>query len=285
MKQNLLPLITLLFLGILASSMMPSELLEEDTDKRRDKLYIQSIVRQFKADNNTLHLVVEDSLYVREDDTGENLVATNYCPNDVWVVFNYKTDSARIVIIDLPSRMPPVFDNTEIISDMEINLKEIEEGNPQATMLSGIDAQKAYIQKYAEVAMKIMMKYKIPASITLAQAILESDAGRSTLARKCNNHFGIKCFSRRCSTNHCMNFPDDHHKDFFRNYDNVMDSYTDRVERVLKKDRYSHLYALGTTDYIRWAKGLQQAGYATDKRYADKLVNLIETHGLQQYDK
>ncbi|MEM6964521.1 MAG: glucosaminidase domain-containing protein [Bacteroidota bacterium] len=141
-----------------------------------------------------------------------------------------------------------------------------------------------YVKRYADVAVSEMKKYGIPASITLAQGLLESDAGESRLAKKNKNHFGIKCFSRKCKKGHCANFTDDTHKDFFRKYKSVWESY--RSHSVfLQGDRYHHLTQLGTTDYHAWAHGLRKAGYATDSRYAEKLIKIIETLELQQYDE
>lgn len=143
---------------------------------------------------------------------------------------------------------------------------------------------KSYVSRYAPVAKIEQNLYGIPTSITLAQGLLESDAGGSRLAKRNNNHFGIKCFSRTCAKGHCANFTDDSHKDFFRVYKSAWESY--RAHSLfLQKDRYKHLLKLEPTDYKAWAKGLSKAGYATDKRYADKLINLIEALNLHQYDK
>ncbi|MEM8908540.1 MAG: glucosaminidase domain-containing protein, partial [Bacteroidota bacterium] len=142
---------------------------------------------------------------------------------------------------------------------------------------------KAYVHRFASVAAAEMHKYGIPASITLAQALLESDAGSSRLTQENNNHFGIKCFKRDCTKDHCSNFTDDSHKDFFRKYNNVWESY--RAHSIfLQGQRYQRLKKLATTDYKAWAKGLQQCGYATDKRYAKKLIRIIEALNLHQYD-
>jgi len=142
----------------------------------------------------------------------------------------------------------------------------------------------AYVKKYASVARREQERYGIPASITLAQGILESVCGQSRLARENNNHFGIKCFSRRCAKGHCTNFEDDHHKDFFRKYGSVWESYRAH-SHLLKGKRYKHLLRLDPTDYKGWAHGLKKAGYATDKAYAEKLIQLIEDLDLHRYDR
>jgi hypothetical protein len=139
-----------------------------------------------------------------------------------------------------------------------------------------------YIRKYSSLAVQEEKKYKIPASITLAQALLESGAGQSVLARESNNHFGIKChewdgkryFKNAEKPNEC-----------FRAYRSVADSYRDHSLFLSGRSRYAPLFKLKKTDYIRWANGLQQYGYATDKRYARKLIQLIELYDLNRYDK
>ena len=137
---------------------------------------------------------------------------------------------------------------------------------------------KLYIYQYKELAAQVGKKYNIPTSVILGQAILESGAGMSTLALKANNHFGIKCFSKTCKQGHCVNANDDHHKDFFRVYDNVWQSYED-YGKFLSKSRYSHLKEHGN-DYKSWLKGLSKAGYATDPKYAVKVIAIIEKHEL-----
>lgn len=144
--------------------------------------------------------------------------------------------------------------------------------------------QERYVQQYWPIAVKEMKKSGIPASITLAQGLLESNAGESRLAVKNNNHFGIKCFSRTCKRGHCSNFEDDSHKDFFRIYDSAEASY-EAHSYFLKKDRYKGLFKFGTKDYKSWAHGLKKAGYATDPYYGDKLINLIQDLRLYKFDE
>lgn len=146
------------------------------------------------------------------------------------------------------------------------------------------DKQEAYIHRYAAIAQREMRRYGIPASIKLAQGLLESDTGESPLATRNNNHFGIKCFSRSCQQGHCSNFSDDSHKDFFRIYANPAASYRAHSE-FLQRDRYRHLAELGQHDYRSWAHGLRKAGYATDPKYAEKLITLIEQLRLYRFDE
>ena len=141
-----------------------------------------------------------------------------------------------------------------------------------------------YVERFAPVATAEMRKYGIPASIILAQGLLESNAGASPLARKTNNHFGIKCFSKRCKRGHCANFTDDSHKDFFVKYTNVWGSYRAHSQFLKNTPRYAALFRLDNDDYMGWARGLAKAGYATDKKYAEKLVAIIQNLGLERYD-
>lgn len=144
--------------------------------------------------------------------------------------------------------------------------------------------QMKYVSLYAEKARQEMLEFGIPASITLSQGLLESDAGESRLATSNNNHFGIKCFSKTCKKGHCRNFADDHHKDFFRAYANPEESFRAH-SLLLKTDRYLPLFNLDSGDYVGWAYGLKKAGYATDKYYAEKLVYIIEDLELYEYDE
>lgn len=140
-----------------------------------------------------------------------------------------------------------------------------------------------YIKKYAPLAVIKMHEYKIPASITLAQGVLESGNGRSILASKSNNHFGIKCHSGW--TGQKVYHDDDKKDDCFRKYDYVEQSYNDHSEFLTGRKRYAFLFKYRTTDYKRWAKGLKKAGYATDKKYPNKLIKIIQNYKLHEFDK
>ncbi|MBC6994210.1 glucosaminidase domain-containing protein [Neolewinella lacunae] len=144
--------------------------------------------------------------------------------------------------------------------------------------------QLAYVDTYKNIALEQMATHGIPASITLAQGLLESGTGSSTLATKNKNHFGIKCFSKQCRKGHCSNHSDDHHKDFFRIFDSPEESFRAHSE-VLRKDRYQPLFDLPITDYKAWSHGLSKAGYATDPRYGEKLIRTIEDLELWRYDE
>lgn len=138
-----------------------------------------------------------------------------------------------------------------------------------------------YIRKYKELAIAQQNKYKIPASITLAQGLLESGAGQSDLARRSNNHFGIKCHNWKGKR---VYHDDDRRGECFRKYSNVKDSYEDHSKFLAQQSRYASLFRLKITDYKGWAKGLQKCGYATDRKYANKLIKVIEDYKLYQYD-
>ncbi|WP_343562727.1 glucosaminidase domain-containing protein [Sphingobacterium sp.] len=139
-----------------------------------------------------------------------------------------------------------------------------------------------YIAHYKDIAIAEMNKYGIPASIKLAQALLESGNGNSFLAREANNHFGIKCGG--VWKGKSVTRPDDNINDCFRVYDNPQQSFRDHSEFLLRP-RYSALFKLDKDDYKGWAKGLKAAGYATNPRYPDLLIEMIERYHLDQYDR
>ncbi|MBQ4021198.1 MAG: glucosaminidase domain-containing protein [Bacteroidales bacterium] len=143
------------------------------------------------------------------------------------------------------------------------------------------DYRTDYILKYKDAAISQMQSSGIPASITLAQACLESGFGTSRLAREGNNHFGIKCHDYKGRK---MYVDDDVKDDCFRVYDRVEDSFQDHSDFLRFRSRYAFLFDLDPTDYKGWAYGLKAAGYATDPQYAVRLIDLIERYGLQQYD-
>ncbi|NPA38096.1 MAG: LysM peptidoglycan-binding domain-containing protein [Chlorobi bacterium] len=140
-----------------------------------------------------------------------------------------------------------------------------------------------YINKYKDLAIKEMKRTGIPASITMAQALLESNAGNSTLARKSNNHFGIKCHNDWKGKK--VYYDDDRRNECFRKYKTVYDSYIDHSNFLVNKKRYASLFKLKPTDYKGWAHGLKKAGYATDPRYAHRLIKLIEDYKLYELDR
>ena len=139
----------------------------------------------------------------------------------------------------------------------------------------------AYIEQYHQVAEKQQREHKIPASIVLAQGLLESGAGLSAFAKESNNHFGIKCNDW---TGDKIYHDDDQKGECFRKYDQVLDSYEDHATFLKTRPRYSFLFNLNPTDYEAWAHGLKKAGYATDPTYAFKLISIIEVYDLHRFD-
>lgn len=144
------------------------------------------------------------------------------------------------------------------------------------------NAYTRYIGQYKDIAIEQMLKWRVPASITLAQGLLESAAGQSTLATQGNNHFGIKCHGW---TGAAVYRDDDRAGECFRAYPSAYDSFEDHSRFLATGQRYKSLFSLRITDYKGWANGLKAAGYATNPRYAQSLIEIVERYGLDQYDK
>ena len=139
-----------------------------------------------------------------------------------------------------------------------------------------------YIDSFKEIAKDNMVKSGIPASITLGQAILESGAGTGPLSAQANNHFGIKCHKEWNGAS--IRHTDDEENECFRKYSDPSESFRDHSYFLTSRSRYADLFTLDKDDYKRWAKGLKAAGYATDPRYPEKLISLIERYDLQRFD-
>ena len=140
-----------------------------------------------------------------------------------------------------------------------------------------------YINDYSKIAQEEMLQYGIPASITIAQGILESGAGRGELTGKANNHFGIKC--HRDWTGERVYHDDDEAQECFRKYKDPKYSFRDHSLFLTERSRYQDLFKLKKDDYKGWAKGLKKAGYATDPKYPDKLIRIIERYNLDKLDR
>ena len=151
------------------------------------------------------------------------------------------------------------------------------EGTPQISS----DPTANYIDAYKQYAMDDMLQYGIPASIKLAQGILESGSGRGSLSVRANNHFGIKCHDW---TGESVRHDDDAPQECFRKYTHVKYSYRDHSLFLTQRSRYRPLFSLEKDDYKGWARGLRKAGYATDPRYPEKLISIIERYQLYRYD-
>ena len=165
---------------------------------------------------------------------------------------------------------------TKSKTDSEVNLEATSKVKTYAEEI------KTYVDNFKEIAQNNMKIHGIPASITLAQGILESGAGKGKLAINANNHFGIKCHSgwKGESVYH----DDDASQECFRKYEDPAESYRDHSLFLTSRQRYSNLFKLDKGDYESWAKGLKSAGYATDSKYPDKLIGIIERFELYQYD-
>ena len=148
--------------------------------------------------------------------------------------------------------------------------------------ITSFDRAELYIKTYSSVAKSEMNKYGIPASITLAQGLLESGMGIGYLAKNANNHFGIKCHKNWKGGR--IYYDDDEKGECFRVYLNPLESYYDHSIFLKDRSRYSFLFDLKSNDYVGWAKGLKKAGYATDPKYSTKLISLIERYNLSRFD-
>jgi flagellum-specific peptidoglycan hydrolase FlgJ len=145
------------------------------------------------------------------------------------------------------------------------------------------DVVRNYIDQYKEIAKDNMRNHGIPASITLAQGILESGAGNGKLAKEANNHFGIKCHTNW--TGDTIRHDDDAAQECFRKYRHASESFRDHSLFLTSRSRYNDLFKLKKDDYEGWAKGLRKAGYATDPKYPDKLIGIIERYELYKHDE
>ena len=175
---------------------------------------------------------------------------------------------------------------TKALMEANMNRKDFTEEDfhevPPAMQVTTAVTQK-YIEDYKDIAMVEMQRYNIPASITLAQGILESGSGQGRLARYGNNHFGIKCHATW--NGKTITHDDDEKSECFRRYKYAYESFEDHSQFLMKRGRYSSLFELNPTDYESWAHGLKKAGYATDPAYAKKLIALIKKFNLHQYDE
>lgn len=148
--------------------------------------------------------------------------------------------------------------------------------------LSSLNAAELYIYTYAGIAQEEMRLYGIPASITIAQGILESGSGNGNLTQKSNNHFGIKCNGWQGEK---VYHDDDEAQECFRKYTDAKYSFRDHSLFLFERSRYGFLFNYRRDDYTSWARGLRRAGYATDPRYPEKLISIIKRYQLNEYDK
>jgi len=169
----------------------------------------------------------------------------------------------------------------KVVENPEVKIEKGEDKEEVKSVIT--NSTEEYIIQYKDISMQEMQVYKIPASITLAQGILESGSGKGALTLKSNNHFGIKCHVgwEGDSTNH----DDDEKGECFRVYKDPRTSFEDHSKFLTSRSRYAGLFELDPGDYVGWAEGLSKAGYATDRRYPAKLIGLIERFELYKYDK
>src|SRR5690606_35256766 len=168
-----------------------------------------------------------------------------------------------------------------IVQPKEVEKKDTEVLESTSKTKVYTDVVSGYIDEYKDIAKSQMGEYGIPASIILAQGILESGAGRGDLVKKANNHFGIKCHNWNGEG---VTHDDDTRGECFRKYSHPSESYKDHSLFLTGRSRYGFLFELKKNDYKGWAKGLRKAGYATDPQYPQKLIGLIERYQLYTYD-
>jgi len=183
-----------------------------------------------------------------------------------------KTTSEKVII---PVKTNPTTTSSVSKTD-ESKINELPKNASYAMVLN------AYIDTYSRIAKDEMLQYGIPASITLAQGILESGAGRGELTKKANNHFGIKCHGWKGEK---VYHDDDEKGECFRKYKDSKYSFRDHSLFLTQRSRYQNLFKLRKDDYKGWAKGLKKAGYATDPKYPQKLISIIEKNKLDRFDR
>jgi flagellum-specific peptidoglycan hydrolase FlgJ len=187
------------------------------------------------------------------------------------VTYKKRVKKERVVISDKKE---------EIVEEPEEVLLKKKEVSKNATYAEIVET---YIDNYKDIAMQEMISHEIPASITLAQGILESGAGRANLTKKSNNHFGIKC--HKGWTGERVYHDDDESQECFRKYKNPDNSFIDHSLFLTQRSRYKDLFTFKLDDYKSWAKGLRKAGYATDPKYPSKLISIIERYELFKFDE
>nr|WP_317632851.1 glucosaminidase domain-containing protein [uncultured Flavobacterium sp.] len=192
-----------------------------------------------------------------------------------------KTKDKINEIAEVLLRETPTKSTSTKNTDSSSSNTEVLEATSKTTVTHELINQ--YIQNYKHIAQENMRTHKIPASITMAQGILESGSGTGALAQRANNHFGIKCHTGW--TGESVRHDDDALQECFRKYNDPADSYRDHSLFLTGRSRYNNLFKLDIYDYKAWARGLKAAGYATDPKYPDKLISLIERYNLQDLDR
>ena len=186
----------------------------------------------------------------------------------------------KTVVTRKPTASKPTTNRSNSSNSRDNRSTEVIESTSRTVVYS--DVVNNYVAQFKDIAKGNMKQYGIPASIILAQGILESGAGSGTLSKNANNHFGIKCHTGW--TGESVRHDDDAAQECFRKYKDPAESYRDHAEFLTGRSRYANLFKLEKGDYEAWAKGLKAAGYATDPKYPDKLISYIERYNLHQYD-
>jgi len=176
-----------------------------------------------------------------------------------------------------------IAEGRKLAKNEQVALSKMDKLANPSKPVSNEEAVASYISKYGQIAKDEMLRYGIPASITLAQGILESGAGRGSLSERANNHFGIKC--HKDWTGERVYHDDDLKQECFRKYKDPKYSFRDHSLFLSQRSRYAGLFRLRKDDYERWAKGLRKAGYATDPKYSDKLIRIINRYDLTIFDQ
>nr|WP_315183810.1 glucosaminidase domain-containing protein [uncultured Flavobacterium sp.] len=206
------------------------------------------------------------------------ILASCNASKPVIVTKKTTTHSSKKVAVKTPKKSS----SSSKFSKKEQNNSAVETIESTSKTVVTSDLVNDYIFQFKGVAMSNMKNYGIPASIILAQGILESGAGRGRLAVNANNHFGIKCHKEW--TGDSVKQDDDAEQECFRKYNDPSESFKDHAVFLSGRSRYAVLFELPKDDYKAWAKGLRAAGYATDPRYPEKLISFIERYNLHQYD-
>ncbi len=226
---------------------------------------------------------IEDGkIYIDEESYGEKeksdisvwvygLIKDSKSIEDEWVYDGFYIDTGKVDVDFISNEKPEIYSDDEIVDDNDLNYD-----------INKTYSRTEYINLVKNIAINQMNKYKIPTSITIAQGILESGNGNSKLAKEGKNHFGVKCHGWTGDKSY---HDDDRPNECFRNYDKIEDSFEDHSIFLKNNSRYDSLFDLDITNYKGWANGLKKAGYATSPSYATKLINIIESNNLQQYDK
>jgi len=202
------------------------------------------------------------------------LALVTSCGSSKKVTTKKSTNKTNRVVKSKRKKRPKVVANTPENTKVTVVIKDTPESYATPT--------DEYIAIYSDIAQAEMRNYGVPASITLAQGILESGAGKGRLSVEANNHFGIKC--HKGWTGGKIYHDDDASQECFRKYKNSKYSFRDHSLFLKERKRYAGLFVLGKGDYQSWAKGLKAAGYATDRKYPKKLISLIERYQLYRFD-